>query len=163
MKTLLAPPWVTWVNELKALFGQDKEVKIVSDWEEMAVRVYVENAEKADAIAALLPESKEFGNVTLSVTVIPGNKAGDKFRDRFQTAFAGNPIYVETATAECPMGSFTYVLWRAEVIQFFNDNLGDICGNKSMLPEAVAKDVLVEQHNVYHCTEPLAVQLPSWP
>lgn len=24
-------------------------------------------------------------------------------------------------------------------------------------------DVLNEQHNVYHCTEPLAIQLPSWP
>lgn len=159
----LSPPWVTWVNELKSLFAQDKEVKVVADLEEMTVRVYVESEEKADAIAALLPETKEFGNVTLSVAVVPGNKTGDKFRDRFMTAFAGNPLYVETVGAECPLGVFTYVLWKADVVQFFNDNLGDVCGNKSMLPETVAKDVLKAQDGVYHCTEPLAVQLPEWP
>lgn len=163
MKTMLAPPWVTWGKEVQALFGQDKEVKVMLDWEEMTVRLYVENAEKAEALTAMMLEKKEFGNVEVAVSIIPGNKAGDKFRDPFRTAFNGNAMYVETVNAECPLGSFTYVLWKAEVVQFFNDNLGDVCGNKNMLPEAVARDVLKEQNCVYHCTEPLAIQLPEWP
>lgn len=163
MKTMLAPPWVTWGNEVKALFAQDKEVKVVLDWEEMTVRLYVETQEKADALTAMLPETKEFGNVTVSVSVIPGNKVGDKFRDPYKTAFDGNELYVETVNADCPLGSFTYVIWKAEILQFFNDNLADVCGNKSMLAESAARDVLAEKHNVYHCTEPLAIQLPQWP
>ena len=163
MKTMLAPPWVIWANEVKALFAQDKEVKVVLDWEEMAVRLYVESPEKADALTALLPETKDFGGVSVSVSIIPGNKPGDKFRDPFKTAFAGNDLYVETVSAECPLGSFTYVVWRAEILQFFADNLGDVCGNKSMLVETAVKDVLKDQHSIYHCTEPLAIQLPQWP
>ena len=163
MKTKLSPPWVTWANEVKALFAQDKEVKVIADWEEKTLRLYVANAEKADALTGLLPEKKEFGNVTLSVSVIPGNRAGDRFRDPFRTAFAGNDLYVETVNAVSPLGTFTYVVWKAEVLQFFDDNLGDICGNQSMLVETAARDVLREAIGIYHCTEPLAIQLPEWP
>lgn len=31
VKLKLAPPWVTFVNEIKALFGQDPQVRVVYD------------------------------------------------------------------------------------------------------------------------------------
>jgi len=148
----LSPPWVTYYKELQALFSEDPEVKTIFDQNTMQISVYVDNSAKAEALESLLKDTVEFGNVTVKVTVIPSNKTGNRFKDVFATAFEGNEALVGTKGTTNPLGSFNYVIWTRIVAQFFNDNLGDVNGNQTMLFEQVARDVLKPLSGVYHCT-----------
>ncbi len=69
----LAPPWVTYVNELTVLFGCDDQINIVYDNDKREVKLYIEDAQKAAAIDYLLPDVVTYGNVSLDVIVCPAN------------------------------------------------------------------------------------------
>ena len=71
--TTLSPPWLNYVNEIKALFGRDPEISILYDDNANEVKLYVEGGDKANALAIILPPEKHFGNVTLKITVVPAN------------------------------------------------------------------------------------------
>ena len=160
----LSPPWVTWFRELKALFSGDRQVKAVFDQEDMFIHVYVDNAAKAYALTAILPTGKVFGNVTVKVAVIPSNKPGDSYVDDMKTAFDGNDALVGIKTVTSPLGSFTYAVWEREIVQFFDDNLADPHGLRTMLYEQIARDVLKDDLGIFHCTEEgLLAPLGEWP
>ena len=137
----LSPPWVEYVNELNALFGQDPEVTIAYDGDAMEVKLLVKNPNKADALARILPLEKEYGNVKLKVTVVPGN--ADMTREQiYRAAFEGNPVFAQAVTVDgISSNSFTYVGFVREVVQYWNDNMADPHGNKSTLYQEIARDV----------------------
>lgn len=157
MKLKLSPPWVTYANQMKAIFDGDPDVKILFDQEEMTVNVYVANEAKAAALTQILPTEQAFGNVKLRVNVVPANAApgGDMYEDRFRTAFTGNPRYEYSETVTSPLGRFTYVVWAADVIQYFDDDLGDINGNATMVIADCARAVFRPEPGVYHCSAAL--------
>ena len=160
----LSPPWITYYHELKALFAEDPEVKAIFDQEDCIIRVFVNNEAKADAIARILPEEKGFGNVTVKIAVVPSNKPGDRYVDDIKTAFDRNTALVGIETVTSPLGSFTYVVWSREVVQFFDDNLADLHGIKSTLYEQIARDVLRDGLGVSHCTASGVLEpLGEWP
>ena len=41
MRLKLAPPWVTFVNEVKALFDEDPQVRVVYDNDTVELKLYV--------------------------------------------------------------------------------------------------------------------------
>lgn len=150
----LSPPWVTFANEMKAMFKYDDTVRVVFDQVNMKLRLYVESAVKAEALEQLLVKQAVFGNVTVDVEVIPGNASSDKYVNLYATAFESNPALIDTVYADStPLGSFVYIIWSGKAVQFFDDNLGDYQGKKTMLMEEIARDVLAEQPHTYHCTE----------
>ncbi len=166
MKMRLSPPWVTYYSEIKALFAKDPEIKVVFDQEDYVISVYVKNAAKAEALEHILPVEKAFGNVSVKIAVIPANDArrGDKYEGLYETAFDGNPVLAYVQRVDCPLGSFTYIVWGCDIIQFFDDNLGDVAGNQSMLCADAAKDVFDPVVGVCHCTEPFAkIDECEWP
>lgn len=165
MKLKLSPPWVEFAHEVKALFKGDKEVRVIYDDEEKVISLYVDNAQKAEALTGLLPETKEFGGVTVKLTVIPANGlTGAPVQDVWQTAFSGNPQFSGVKFIQCPLGNFTYIIWRPSAVQFFNDNLGDVNGNQTMLVQDVARDVFTPQIGIYHCSAQLfGAPLGEWP
>lgn len=152
-KLNLSAPWVTFVNELNALFEFDADVTIDYDKEENHVRLYVEGVTKADALTELLPPEKKFGNVTLKISVIPANHAIDKV-SLIEKAMDGNGVLREVIEAQRPGGSFKYLMFDHEVAQFYNDQLDDPVGNKTMLYADIAKDVFGELDGAFYCTEP---------
>lgn len=175
----ISPPWVTYINMLEALFGNDSEINIVPDDGGRNVDIYVENAEKAAAIGCLLPEEVFFGNVKLCITIIPANCDLDNIPDftyrskkeLFDVVFHGNPVY--SASYEV-LGLFsnvlTYVVFKNKVVQFFNDNLNDIHGNVSTLYENIARELFdsaqVRLDSVFYNTdieEKLGMPLGEWP
>ena len=166
-KLNLSAPWITFAHEITALFEKDPEIKVIYDNDEAIVKLYVENAEKAEALQALLPESRSFGNVTVKIVVIPANALDERPTSLFLKAFEGNPVLSYVKDVECPLGKFNYVVFRNEVVQFFNDQLDDVNGNKSTLYQDIAKDVFEEKNTaVFFCTvtpENLAVPLGEWP
>lgn len=138
-------PWVTYYKELNELFRKDDDVLVVYDEDDNTINAYVEGEAKAGAIQYLLPTEKKFGNVTLFVNVIPSNKGSYMVN-------ASNPLSVATdafrdndavvaVTDISGVFPLVYVIFKKRVVQYFDDNLGDINGNCSTLYETMAKNV----------------------
>ena len=151
----LSSPWVKYYREVDALFGCDPQIKVVFDDDDLVLRLLVDDADKADALTALLPTEKVFGNVVLQIAVIPANveKTPSKL-SLIKRAFRDNPAYSYSASAE---GLYTnpihYVVFANEVVQYYNDDLGDVNGNCSTLYQEIAKDVLGEGDGIHYCTD----------
>ncbi len=150
----LSPPWDTFYKEVKALFGRDEEVKVVMNEEKYELNLFVDNAEKADAISKLLPVEKTFGNVTLYIRVIPADGGKERIKDIFAKAFSGNPAFSYIKSIDPSTGAFgaTYVVFENRVVQFYNDDLTDVNGNCSTLYQDIAQDVITAK-GVYYCTD----------
>ena len=162
----LSPPWITFVHEIEALFAEDPDVKVQYDENTNTVKLYVANIDKAEALDQLIPLKKSFGNVTINVEVIPANLCEMSKEKLFDKAFAGNPALCYTASYDNPLGHFTYIVFEKKVVQFFNDQLDDINGNKSMLLQDIASDVFGSDHAVFYCTDAdrsLSKPLGEWP
>lgn len=156
----LAPPWVTYVNEIKALFEGDKDVRVTYDNDKVEINIYVEEFRKARAIEEILPISKQFGKVELKIYVIPANvdENGDlskcTYGQIFDAAFKGNPAYSFSVDIDSVFTNvLTYVVFTNKVVQFFNDNLNDVYGNMSTLYQEIASDVFETKGNVFFCTD----------
>lgn len=153
-KVKLSAPWVTFYRELEALFGEDPDITIKYDEKKNVVELYVENEKKANAMTQLLPEEKDFGNVSVKVKVIPANTIKSQKASLFNDAFNGNPAFSYVQTVG---GVFTndidYIVFQPRVVQFYNYDLGDINGLKSTLYQDIAKDVFGEKEGVCFCTD----------
>lgn len=155
-KLKLSSPWVTLHREIEAMFGDDPDVKveyIAGDGNDPVIKLFVEGQDKADAIGKILPETYEFGGVTVSVIVVPANRVETK-EALYRRAFEGNPAFSYAVTAE---GIFTnpitYVVFKNKVVQFWNDDLGDVNGNETTLYETIADHLFTEQDGVSYCTD----------
>lgn len=172
IKLKLSPPWVTYVNKLIALFDQDPEItiKVTNNF----VQIYVDNEEKALLLTKWLPFGKQFGNYSLSIAVYPPNIATDEqslssklklsaeienlpLDRQFDLVFAHNPVYSFSYRVEgLFLNDVVYVVFKNEVVQFFNDNLNDIYGNISTLYENIARDIfegVFDNQIVFFCTD----------
>ena len=147
----LSSPWEIYSHKVNALFEPDEEVNVVFDNEAMELKIYVDNGRKADAIAKLLPEEKEFGNVKIKITVIPSNK-NETILDAIKEAFAGNEAVDDICSKKTPMGEYQYVVFAPRVVQFFSDDISDIDGKTSTLYQDIAKEILGEKTGVFFCT-----------
>ena len=152
----LSAPWMTFYKKVNALFKNDLEVFVLYDDEAKEIKLFVDNPDKADALAQLIPVTHEFGNVTLKVTVVPPNKVryGEPAEASFETALAGNGAfsYAVTVGGVLPF-DITYVVFKKEVVQFFNDDLSDIHGNCTTLYQNIAEDVFGKRSGVFFCTD----------
>ena len=159
----LSPPWVIFYQQIKALFEKDPQIKIVYDEDEQKIVLFVDNANKADALTRLLPTEKNFGAVTLKINVIPSNSEGvvntlcnqysNDLATIYQRAFNKNPIldYIKVISGIFT-NNLTYIVFKKEVVQYYNDSLSDIHGCCSTLYENLAREVFVEQEGVFFCT-----------
>lgn len=151
--TKLSAPWITYYHEIEALFKNDPSVTTEFDEGDNVVKLYVEDEEKADALTELLPAEKTFGNVTLNVKVIPTNRLGATKASLFRKAFEGNAAFAFTQTFTGILSNpLTYVVFKKEVVQFWNDDLGDLNGLESTLYEDIARNVFGDVDGVCFCT-----------
>lgn len=113
----------------------------------------MENQTKAKAIEKLLPKEKQFGNVTvrIEVSTIP---EPETMIELIGAAFNGNPAVRCIQHIDTPLtGPVDYVMFAREVVQFYNDDLGDPNGLCSTLYQEIAKAVLPEKAKVHYCTD----------
>lgn len=47
----------------------------------------------------------------------------------------------------------TFIVFQNKVVQYWNDDLGDINGNCSTLYQTVAKDVFGDVEGIFFCTD----------
>lgn len=158
----LSPPWITFANEVKALFEQDKEVIVLYYDENKTLKLYVKNERKADAISRLIPAEKTFGNVTLKIEVVPANRDGEETQlDLIKLAFAGNRAVESIRDVDTPFGTMHYVIFEASVVQFPNDDTQDINGMKSTLYQDIAREIIGQKDNVLFCTDRVRFGTPT--
>ena len=150
----LSTPWVTFYREIEALLGGDPDINVVWDEENKRVKLYVEDADKAEALDTLLPREKTFGNVTVKVSVLPANEEEESKASLFRRAFEGNPAFAFEKTVETALTNpVSYVVFKKEVVQFWNDDLSDVNGNCSTLYEEIARDVFDDNAGIFFCTD----------
>ena len=169
----LSPPWDIYYREVEELFREDPEVRVVYDEDENVISLYVDNQAKAEALTALLPAEKEFGNVKLFIKVIPSNVISFSANSVSQVfdALEGNGAlsYIKTVR-----GLFNndvhYVVFKNKVVQYFNDSLFDVNGLCSTLYQNIAEDVFEHVDGVFYCTDvpnngvgSLGKPLGEWP
>ena len=149
----LSAPWVVYYRKLEALFGEDPDIKLVFDEDDVSIKMYVENAAKADALTQLLPTTVPFGNVILKITVIPANATPTKM-GLLRDAFNGNPAFSYAVSTDVLQSNpIHYFVFKNKVVQFYNDDLGDVNGNCSTLYHDLAKELLGETQGVHFCTD----------
>ena len=72
----------------------------------------------------------------------------------FRKAFEGNPAFSYAVTVGgISSNDFNYVVFKNKVVQYWNDNLGDINGNESTLYQEIAKDIFEDCTGIYFCTD----------
>jgi hypothetical protein len=151
--TKLSPPWAIHYQKINAMFKDDPEVTIKYDEENKVIKLLVNNNEKAEALKKILPEKKEFGNVTLEIQVEFVLKEDQSQEDIFRKAFSGNPAFSSVQSVDMFNNPITFVVFENKVVQFYSDNLMDINGYTSTLYQEIAKDIFNVPDYVYFCTE----------
>ena len=169
----LAPPWITYINKLQALFDPDPQLAFNIDYDKMTVTIAGNNGDKNAALWCLLPEEKVFGNIALKIAIDGpiSNIAFTTQKELFDTAFSGNPVYAYAVTPgdETWFYSATYVVFKNCVVQFFNDNLNDCHGVLSTLYQDIASEIFedADLNGVYYNTDiergNLGKPLGEWP
>lgn len=153
----MSAPWDVFYREVNELFKQDKDIQVVYDEETKEIKLYVNPSGKASALNELLPTEMEYGNVTQKITVIPANGfsfKSSKSATRFCDAFDGNPIISRIETiGDIFSNPITYVAFVNSVVQYFNDDIGDINGQCSTLYQEIAKNVFGNVDGIYFCTD----------
>lgn len=151
----LSPPWAEFYQEINALFGDDPAINVSYDEEQYVVTLRVEDQNKADALEALLPKERTFGNVTVKVQVIPANRTQSSRLSLYQRAFEGNPVFSNAVSVPSSMAAFgaEYLVFKKKVVQYFVDDLGDVNGLRSTLYQEIAKDVFGEDAGVFFSTD----------
>ena len=147
----LSPPWITYINELIALFDCDPQIGFNIAPDEQSVTIACNNGDKCAALAQLLPAAVEFGNIVFTIT-IDGPMSNRTFvskKELFEVAFENNPVFAY-AVAPADEGYYwyptmTYVVFENCVVQFFNDNLNDCHGIVSTLYQDIALDVFADE------------------
>lgn len=84
-----------------------------------------------------------FGKVNVKIIVVPSNLKATK-ADTIRKAFEGNPLFSDVIEIQMEGTSnpFTYVMFKPEVVQYWDDNIGDPHGNVTTLAQDLAREIL---------------------
>ena len=146
-------PWVIYYRQIEAMFKKDPEVKVEYDDSNYTIKLLVNNNVKAEALRKILPAKKVFGNVEVSVIVIPANGV-DSHVKYIENAFKGNEAFSHTTTAGIYTSNpITYCSFKKEVVQYAADDLGSETGLASTLYQDIAKEIFDNMDGVFFCTD----------
>lgn len=163
----MSSPWVVYYREVEAFFREDPEVHVLYDDEKKEIRLYVDSSVKAAALDQILVHEKAYGNITLTIKVIPANGFGLYKGYLYQNALDRNGALSYIRTVQGVFSNdLTYVVFACKVVQFYNDDLGDIHGICSTLYQNIANDIFEPAEGVFYCTDvagELGVPLGEWP
>lgn len=146
----LSPPWYTFANEIKYTYGLSPYIT-VNDLEgegnkyTLTIKVTYNN-DIATALRNILPLTNKIGNINIDIIVLNSrnkvvpvtNKAytPQTLAQTFCTALYKNPLFIGTVLTakklpppmQSTIGDVVIVI-RKSVVQFFNDDISDLCSN----------------------------------
>ena len=163
----LSSPWIITYKKIRALFSLDETVDVAYDDEKKTIKVFTTSTEKAAALDILLKKEYDFGNVKLTVSVIPPNEefvgaqakalkavnSGD-MRSVYKTAFCRNDAFADIYnTPKAFMGGLTYVIFMLSPVQIYTDDISCWQGYRTFLVEDIAREVIEHDETVFMATE----------
>lgn len=143
---------------ITAFLGADKCVNAKFDFPKSSLRLYVDDAAKARALATMLHGRFEIGKLHLDVMVYtPNHKKASVIpefasaADVVKTALKGNPFFKTVVVNEDPGAGLcgAYCVFAKKVLQYANDNLADLHGLTSTLAEVVAREIFAIRGVLY--------------
>jgi hypothetical protein len=164
----LSSPWAIYFRQVQAMFKEDPEVHVTINTQIPELKIFVDDVDKADAMGEVLPATKQFGSVTLKISIIPSNEAANteikKDQNVYSRLFARNPAWV-TNTYSSRLNA-TFVIFKPVVVQYFNDDLADINGFCSTLYQNIAEAIFMPIAGTFFCTDTVTTlnsPLGEWP
>ena len=149
----LVSPWVMFANKMETFFVDDPDVDCQYNENTNEITLVVGNLKKAHALDNLLKPEYYFGNVKLTVKIIPDNNNPIKKWQYLIDAFANNPHFSNIINTDpTGQGALHYVMMKPHIAQFWTDTLADPYGNTTMLYADLAKDIFGDIDGVYYCT-----------
>lgn len=156
----LSSPWAAYCYKLNAMFGHDPDIRIDYDDDGKVLTLVVNGTDKANALTALLPAEKDFGGVILRTVIKPEKEEKDK-ADLIEAALKGNPCFGYVLRIDEGLGKGTrYVMFRKDIAQYWNDNLGHPNGYESHLYQDLAYEIFGSEPGTFYCTETNGECLP---
>ena len=154
----LSAPWYTFANTIKTLFAPDPSVYVNYGEEKdgiFTVAITAESNKKLSAIQRLIGTERVMGNITV---VIEYSLKDDTLKaEDFEEALKDTGYFYRAVTTTNPiMGDLTYVITTKDIIQFYNDNIEDYCGNINIIVADAVKDILNGDNvprSLYICTK----------
>lgn len=158
----LQSPWVEHWWLVKTMFKNDDDIKIEDieylDDGKYEANIIVKDENKAAALNDVLCKVNEFGNVTLTFNIFANmNKQGDSngvvelddYKKLFNEKIADQFIELQDI-----FGNYHYfVVFKREVVSFYNDDLTDPWGMWNGLYQNIAEKIFVSS-NVMFSTAP---------
>ena len=156
MEVKLSAPWETYTRKLRALFSTDDEIEVLDVDSDYRLVIIAKNHRKFDALCQLLPPTKTFGNVTISICIEDQDENENaNYSQLIEDLFKDNTHFKEVKKVIDATGTeHDFVMFYPEVLQFFNDNMFDYNGFWSGLAQDIARDVFDEaaSNGVHFCT-----------
>lgn len=152
----LSPPEATYFNEIKFSIGNDPLVRVDPLRElpggEFRINLHVRGKQKARALATLLVRTKQIGNLRILVMVkttegkvvqlISRNLSPREIATLYRVALRTNLLFNVVVVRASLSFTAVYPVFKAQVIQFFNDDLSDLFNNFNRVAAFVFRDVL---------------------
>lgn len=154
-------PWMDYYKKIDKFFEGDEGVDVIFDESTFTLTLFVEDKTKANALNQLIPPTKEFGNITVKIKILEGNKGvvyathGEELANVFEDALAGNKNFVAVYKyiSDFITNPILYVVFKCEVVQYYIDDLSDAYGNRNTLWETIASEIFETPYPVYYSTE----------
>lgn len=154
----LTPPWYTFRNQIRYTYGMSPFITVnelvqVEKYYVLSITSCSEAV--AYALRQVLPLEKIFGNLTVLVKVFGPTGSEIFISDEsytpqslaklFCTALSYNPLFVGAIPFEydpnLPFMKSVYIVITPTVIQFFNDDLSDLCSNYNEVAAKVFQEI----------------------
>lgn len=162
----LSPPWYTLANEIKYTYGLSRYVT-VNDLVENGIGyeldIDVSNDVVANALRQILPVDVNFGGTNVDIVI--KNSSGEivnvanqaytpeSLGDLFCYALYANPLFVGSVLTSGKLNPIqqgsvgdVVVIIKPCVVQFYNDDISDLCSNYNEVASKVFAGVTILEY-----------------
>lgn len=171
MEVLLSPPWYTLRNMIAYTIGESPYIRVAELVEDgntgYDLNIYVKSSEIAKAVRVILPLTYQFQEVIIQVIVhdickgVVVNHSNEAYEtpaqlaNVFCTALMCNKLFVGTILTEGKvnpaesdiLGDVVIVIAK-EIVQFFNDDLSNICNDFNEIAANVFSEIIINEYPI---------------
>lgn len=150
-------PWYSYFDKLGKIFSGDKGIRIRQSANGSDIDFYFDDVDKMNAMSRILGPRAVFGNFVVSHHYhAPNTTVEPATQDDYRILFEGNSNVSRIVKSGNPVvGERTYVVFNPDVVQWYDDNLMDISGNRTTVMEDIAREVFesATRYGASFCTE----------
>lgn len=166
-ETRLSPPWYTYANKIKYSYGCNPCIFVNDLIEKDGDYILTINTlswDVAEALRQIIPVSESFGNITVEIVVfypdgsiVPVSNqvyTPELLAKTFCAALSQNRLFIGAVLTEGKVppliinsvGNVVLVI-KKRIIQFFNDDISDLCSNFNGIAADVFNEVSILEYS----------------